>query len=138
LHDEAGPAADVGILFDLRILETIEGILQEVDKRCGENDAFERVNRRPLNRDVTGWADQCQSAFQQRRRRMGCGNSETSSRWRGTRQLWGIKVRCGERKASRGRRIPRRERQKIRPMTTNLVDVSVVLGWRRVDGPSNG
>jgi hypothetical protein len=51
LHDEAGPAADVGILFDLGILETIKGILQEVDKRCGENDAFARVNRRPLNRN---------------------------------------------------------------------------------------
>jgi hypothetical protein len=51
VHDEAGPAADVGILFDLRILETIKGILQEVHKRCGENDTFERVNRRSLNRD---------------------------------------------------------------------------------------
>jgi hypothetical protein len=54
LHDEAGPAADVGILFNLGILETIKGILQEVDKGCGENDAFKRVNRRPLNRNMTG------------------------------------------------------------------------------------
>jgi hypothetical protein len=54
--------------------------------------------------------------------------------------VWGIKVRCGGRKASRGelRSIPRRERQKINAMTTSLVDVSVVLGWRSVDRPSNG
>ena len=56
--------------------------------------------------------------------------------------VWGIKVRCGVRKASRGelRSIPRRERQKINAMTTSLVDVSVVLlwlGWRSVDRPSN-
>jgi hypothetical protein len=55
-----------------------------------------------LNRNMTGWADLCQSAFRQRRRWRGCGDSETSSRWRGMRQLRGIKVRCGERKASRG------------------------------------
>jgi hypothetical protein len=54
--------------------------------------------------------------------------------------VWGIKVRCGGRKASRGRSIPRRERQKIKAMTTSLVDVSVVLlwlGWRSTDSPSN-
>jgi hypothetical protein len=44
--------------------------------------------------------------------------------------MWG-------KKGKSGRRIPRRERQKIKPMTTNLVDVSVVLGWRSVDWPSN-
>jgi hypothetical protein len=42
LHDEAGPAADVGILLDLGILETIKGILQEVDKCCRENDTLKK------------------------------------------------------------------------------------------------
>jgi hypothetical protein len=47
--------------------------------------------------------------------------------------LWGKKGRSG-------RRIPRRDRQKIKAMTTSLVDVSVVLlwlGWRSVERPSN-
>jgi len=56
---------------------------------------------------------------------MGCGDGETSSRWRGMRQLWGIEVRCE--KGKWGRSIPKRERQKIKLMTTSLVDVSVVL-----------
>jgi hypothetical protein len=39
-----------------------------------------------------------------------------------------FKVRCEERKASQGKyTVPKRERQKIIPMTTSLVDDSVVL-----------
>ena len=57
-------------------------------------------------------------------------------------QLWGINVRCGGKKGRSGRlgSIPKSERQKIKPMTTSLVDVSVVLlwlGWKSVDRPSN-
>jgi len=47
--------------------------------------------------------------------------------------MWGKKGRSG-------RSIPKRERQKIKPMTASLVDVSVDLlwlGWRSVERPSN-
>ena len=76
---------------------------------------FERVNRRPLNRSMTVWADLFQSAFRQRRRWRECGDSETSSRLRGMRQLWGIKVTCEERKASRGEAYQEERGRRSRP-----------------------